>query len=64
MLDVRFTIPKKLDTIIWKGKDRFDAQQETEVVYKINCNDCDKVYIGQTKRHLAMRINKHKNNIQ
>jgi len=54
-VDVRFTIPKKLDTIILKGKDRLDTQRETEIVYKINCKDCDKVYIGQTKRHLATR---------
>jgi len=64
MVDVRFTIPKKLDTIIRKGKDRLDAQQVTEIVYKINCEDCDKVYIGQTKRHLATRIKEHRSNIK
>jgi len=63
IVDVRFTIPKKLDTIIRKGKDRLDAQRVTEIVYKINCKDCDKVYIGQTKKHLATRIKEHKNNI-
>jgi len=36
----------------------------TEVVYKIDCNDCDKVYIGQTKRHLLTRIKEHRNNIK
>jgi len=61
MLDVHFTNPKKLDTIIRKGKDRLDAQV-TEIVYKINCKDCDKVYTGQTKRHLATRIKEHKSN--
>jgi len=34
------------------------------VVYKINCNDCDKVYIGQTKRYLVTRIKEHRNNIK
>jgi len=53
IVNVRFTILKKLDTIIRKGEDRLDAQQVTEIVYKINCRDCDKVYIEQTKRHLA-----------
>jgi len=33
------------------------------IVYKINCIDCDQVYIGQTKRHLETRIKEHRNNI-
>jgi len=63
-VNVRFTIPKKLDNVIKRGKDRLNNQQVTEVVYKINCNDCDKVYIGQTKRHLVTRIKEHRNNIK
>jgi len=63
-VDVGFTIQKKLDNIIKRGKDRLDNQQVTEVVYKINCNKCDKVYIGQTKRHLGTRIKEHRNNIK
>jgi len=63
-VDVRFTIPKKLDNVIKRGKDKLNNQQITEVVYKINCNDCDKVYIGQTKRHLETRIKEHRNNIK
>jgi len=63
-VDVRFTIPKKLDNVIKRGKDKLNNQQITEVVYKINCNDCDKVYIGQTKRHLVTRIKEHMNNIK
>jgi len=43
---------KKLDTVIRKGKDRLDDRRKTEVVYKIECKDCDQIYIGQTKRHL------------
>jgi len=31
----------------------------TEV--KINCKDCDQVYIGQTKRYLETRIKEHSN---
>jgi len=36
----------------------------TEIVYKINCKDCDQVYIGQTKRYLETRIKKHRRNIK
>jgi len=49
-------------TMLKRGKDRLNDHQVTEVVYKINCNDCDKVYIGQTKRHLVTRIKEHRNN--
>jgi len=63
-VDVIYTIPKKLDLLIKKGKDRLKPQQSTEIVYKINCKNCDQVYIGQTKRHLETRMKEHKNNIR
>jgi len=55
-VDVRYIISKKLNSIIRKGKDSLKDYQMTEVVYKINCKDCDQVYIGQTKRYLETRI--------
>jgi len=61
---VDVTIPRKLDNVIKRGKERLNDQQITEVVYKINYNDCDKAYIGQTKRHLVIRIKEHRNNIK
>jgi len=38
-----------LDNVIKKGKNKLNNQQITEVVYKINCNDCDNVYIDKQK---------------
>jgi len=64
LIDVRFTIPKKLNCLIKKGKDQLNKAQVTEVVYKLNCKNCDKVYIGQTKRHLGTRVKEHLNNIK
>jgi len=64
VVDVRFTIPKKLNNLIRKGKDKLNDMQTTNIVYKLNCKHCDKVYIGQTKRHLETRIKEHKNNIK
>jgi len=61
---VRYTIPKKLNNIIIKGKDKLDTKLNTGVVYKINCMHCDKAYIGQTKRHLETRIKEHRSNIK
>jgi len=64
LVDVRFTVPRRLDILIKKGKDRLKDSQLTELVYKLNCKDCDKVYIGQTKRHMGTRIKEHLNNIK
>jgi len=33
------------------------------VVYKISCNDCDAIYVRQTKRKLNTRITEHRNQI-
>jgi predicted GIY-YIG superfamily endonuclease len=32
-------------------------------VYKINCKDCEAVYIGQTGRSLEKRLKEHRNSI-
>ncbi|GAA33470.2 hypothetical protein CLF_100221 [Clonorchis sinensis] len=44
-------------------KDRFPANRTRDCVYKIKCNDCIKVYIGQTARELHTRIGEHKRKI-
>lgn len=62
-LKVIHTIPKKLDKIIKRGKDKLAKDNTTEIVYKIDCISCDATYIGQTKRHLSTRVKEHKKNI-
>ncbi|GAA51093.1 hypothetical protein CLF_105576 [Clonorchis sinensis] len=44
-------------------KDRLPANRTRDYVYKIKCNDCIKVYIGQTARELHTRIGEHKRKI-
>ena len=34
------------------------------IVYKIDCLDCDATYVGQTKRKLATRIKEHATNLK
>lgn len=41
-------------------KDRTLKSEESNLIYKINCKDCDKSYIGQTKQYLNKRIYQHK----
>ena len=43
---------KKLSSIIKLGKDKLEKWNEVNVVYEIQCNDCNAAYVGQTKRNL------------
>ena len=35
----------------------------SNIIYLINCKQCDKQYIGQTKRSLRCRTNEHRNDV-
>ncbi|XP_077277703.1 uncharacterized protein LOC143905912 [Temnothorax americanus] len=63
-LKALYTIPKKLNSVIKRGKDRLTMSKETNVVYQIDCVNCEASYIGQTKRHLETRIKEHFNDIK
>ena len=41
-------------------KDRVPFQQKAGVIYRIPCNGCPRVYVGQTGRTLAQRLKEHK----
>lgn len=51
-------INKKFFTNI---KDKTPPSMQSGLVYKIPCQDCDKVYVGQTKQYLKDRVRQHKN---
>ena len=33
-------------------------------IYQINCKDCEKIYIGKTKRNLETKVKEHFRNIK
>ena len=37
---------------------------EKSGIYQISCNDCDKIYIGKTKRNIQIRTKEHIRNIK
>lgn len=49
-----------LKPLYTKLKDSIPIKKQTHIVYKIPCNDCQGVYIGQTQQHLEERIKAHK----
>jgi len=54
----------KLNKFIKVHKDFLPTFSRSNVVYKINCSDCDASYVGQTKRTLNTRISEHRNHIR
>ncbi|KYN09399.1 hypothetical protein ALC57_18504 [Trachymyrmex cornetzi] len=52
-----------LKGFIKSHKDFRSKLSHTDVVYKIECQDCDASYVGQTGRCLKTRINEHRNHI-
>ncbi|KYN16344.1 hypothetical protein ALC57_11400, partial [Trachymyrmex cornetzi] len=59
-----FTIPNTLKGLIRRGKDKLDIFSNNNVVYKIDCENCDACYVGQTKRRLGTRIKEHRSDIR
>ncbi|EZA56119.1 hypothetical protein X777_03728, partial [Ooceraea biroi] len=59
-----YTVYKKLDSLVKLSKDKVPKGEKTEVVYQIECMDCDACYISQTKRHLNTRIREHQLDIR
>lgn len=51
-----------LNNILNNAKDKIDTSNNSGI-YRINCKDCNAIYIGQTGRQLKTRINEHKKNI-
>jgi len=53
----------KLSEFIKVQKDK-SVSTSSNNVYKVNCNNCNVSYVGQTKRQLKTRVKKHVNNIK
>ena len=45
-------------------KEKKCNKEKTGVVYKINCQNCDHSYIGETKKMLQDRVTEHEINIR
>ena len=48
-----------LRSLLTKVKDPLPAEKQANVVYEVPCT-CGKVYIGETKRCLEIRLKEHK----
>ena len=49
-----------LKQLLVKVKQKMPEEKKKEVAYQVPCKDCRKVYVGETKRTLKIRISEHK----
>ncbi|KYN03677.1 hypothetical protein ALC62_05373 [Cyphomyrmex costatus] len=63
-IKISYFSSNKLRKYIKVHKDPLDSLSKTNVAYKINCNDCNASYVGQTGRRLKTRITEHRNHIR
>jgi len=54
----------KLNKFIKAYKDKKIISDKNNIIYKIQCNNCDVSYVGQTKKKLNTKINEHIKNIK
>ena len=54
----------KLRDLISKPKDPTPPESQSGVVYKVNCQDCDKCYIGETGRKRSTRLKEHRRDVE
>ncbi|KAJ9581756.1 hypothetical protein L9F63_003825, partial [Diploptera punctata] len=50
--------------IIKTNKNEKIGQEYKSGIYQIKCQDCDKIYIGKTKRNLKTRLKEHLRNVK
>jgi hypothetical protein len=53
-----------LKSKLCKLKDRREVLESKEVVYEVNCLECEASYYGETGRQLGKRVDEHQNNVQ
>ena len=53
-INVVFSTINKLNNVIVLGKNREEKCNKNNVVYKINCKNCEATYVGQKGRRLKM----------
>jgi len=62
-LKIVYSVPNTLKKFIIGGKDKIDFMSKNDVVYKIDCPDCDGTYVEQTKKQLRIRIKEYRSDI-
>lgn len=62
-INLVFKNNSKLRNILGNAKDKNNLTNKSGI-YQISCNDCDKIYIGQSKRAILTRFKEHISHIK
>lgn len=57
-------VANKLANLIGSTKDPIDKKYKSNIIYQIDCANCNKTYIGQTSQYLKDRIYQHNYSIE
>jgi len=52
-----------LRNLLVHPKDRISDEEKPEVVHKIPCKNCERVYVGETGRPLVARVKEHRKEV-
>ena len=55
---------KTIKSELCKLKNKRKNQEQSDVVYKLNCNDCNACYVGETGRQLKERRAEHQRDVE
>ena len=55
---------KTVDAILAPVKDKTAKEEQSNVIYQIDCNDCEGLYTGMTTTKLKNRISGHRSKIK
>ena len=53
-----------IKTNVCQLKDRRTALETKNAIYKINCKNCDSVYIGESSKVVGDRVKEHSSNVR
>ena len=59
-----FYAPDTLKNRLVHLKDKLPINYKSNVVYQIDCHDCDKSYVGKTIRNLGERTKEHSSSVR
>jgi len=62
--NIAYKLLNCMNTFIKTGKNKTKKEDHSNVVYKINCLDCNYSYVRQTKRKLKTRLKEHVNDLE
>ena len=59
-----FYTENTLRKLVCKPKDRVATEDKSNIVYEIDCSNCEAVYLGESKRSLKLRSDEHKRSVR